>query len=136
MKDCIDHGQMVGKFTYGKKTVRRKSVGYHVWAYCTHHGLDPFSLKGTGKVIRHSCDNKRCINPEHMTLGTVSDNIQDAIERDLTKYKLDYDSATEIRRLHKEGRSISSLSRQFNVSWSAIDRVVKGSTWNDSSTSA
>lgn len=32
-------------------------------------------------VVRHSCDNRKCINPEHLIAGTVSDNIQDMIER-------------------------------------------------------
>lgn len=34
-----------------------------------------------GLVIRHRCDNGRCINPEHMLLGTIKQNIHDAIER-------------------------------------------------------
>jgi hypothetical protein len=33
-------------------------------------------------VVRHSCDNARCINPEHLLLGTVQDNNNDMLLRD------------------------------------------------------
>jgi hypothetical protein len=34
-----------------------------------------------GAHLRHSCDNPRCINPNHLTLGTAIDNNQDMITR-------------------------------------------------------
>jgi hypothetical protein len=33
-------------------------------------------------VVRHRCDNPRCVRPAHLTLGTLSDNVQDSIERE------------------------------------------------------
>lgn len=40
-----------------------------------------------GKVVRHKCDNPRCINPDHLESGTVLDNIKDMDGRD-RRYKL------------------------------------------------
>jgi len=34
-----------------------------------------------GLVIRHSCDNKKCINPKHLLIGTQKDNMLDARKR-------------------------------------------------------
>jgi hypothetical protein len=34
-----------------------------------------------GKIILHSCDNPRCIRPAHLSIGTYSDNINDAYRR-------------------------------------------------------
>lgn len=36
----------------------------------------------SGKVVRHTCDNPLCINPDHLISGTVLDNIQDMVDRD------------------------------------------------------
>ena len=32
-------------------------------------------------IVRHKCDNPKCVNPEHLELGTQLDNIHDAIDR-------------------------------------------------------
>lgn len=34
-----------------------------------------------GKLVRHRCDNRLCINPEHLLLGTQQDNIMDMVGR-------------------------------------------------------
>lgn len=34
-----------------------------------------------GKIVRHSCDNPPCVNPDHLLVGTQRDNIHDMIQR-------------------------------------------------------
>ncbi|QJD54916.1 hypothetical protein PssvBMR7_gp29 [Pseudomonas phage MR7] len=35
----------------------------------------------TGVIVRHTCDNSRCVNPEHLEPGTPADNSRDMVQR-------------------------------------------------------
>lgn len=73
------------KAGYGQFFVRRDPPGAHgqmfmanahKFAYILTHG--PVT---NGMVVRHQCDNPPCCNPAHLILGTMADNVADAIER-------------------------------------------------------
>lgn len=57
---------------YGKFNIRGKHMVAHRYSYELYKGSIP-----KGMCICHSCDNKLCVNPEHLWIGTQKDNIQD-----------------------------------------------------------
>jgi hypothetical protein len=72
MSGCwLWEGQIDGR-GYAKQIIDNKHVQVHRRAWAEVNGPIP-----RGMVICHRCDNKLCVNPEHLFCGTASDNMQD-----------------------------------------------------------
>ena len=61
---------------YGRISFGNRRVYAHVLAYQFVNGDIP-----DGMQINHTCDNRKCCNPEHLYAGTSSDNAIDAVVR-------------------------------------------------------
>jgi len=75
-----------------------------------------------GQVIRHLCNNPRCVNPFHLCLGTQQDNVNDMIRANRQGFvrKLDAKQIAEIR---ASDQTLSTLAKRYNVSITTIHRV-------------
>jgi len=84
-----------------------------------------------GMVIRHSCDNRWCVNPAHLSIGTHADNVADKVAkgRQGAKCKLTADQVRAIREALAEGTKQNALAAQYGVTTSAIQGIASGKTW-------
>jgi hypothetical protein len=61
---------------YGQVFVNKKTISAHKFSYETYK--EPVK---SGILVLHSCDNPSCVNPEHLFLGTQSDNMFDMYKK-------------------------------------------------------
>lgn len=95
--------------------------------FLEHHNYLP-------QVVRHTCDNPRCINPAHLIGGTHADNVRDRVERNRSaigsrngRAKLTEGRVRKIRRNNVE--TISGLSREYKVSRRLIKLIKDNKCW-------
>ncbi len=100
----------------------------HRDAYVKHKGDIP-----EGMVVRHTCDNRLCVNPEHLVLGTHKDNYEDAKSRNRHTHgtKSNHSSLTdEIMQVIKTSSERSAvLATRYKVSVAMIGRIKRGLAW-------
>jgi hypothetical protein len=65
------------KLRYHTMRIEGKVVKTHRYSYEKYYN----EQIPKGKIIRHKCDNPRCINPFHLEVGTRADNARDMVQR-------------------------------------------------------
>lgn len=95
---------------------------------------------GEGMVVKHRCDNKRCVNPEHLEMGTHQENTQEAYDRNLTNVrkgdvhpfaKITSKDVTDIRKAVANGPYgiQRQIAKQYGISQSTVSMIVNHINW-------
>ena len=61
---------------YGHFSLYGKKIKAHRYSWIMKYGEIP-----AGMLICHHCDNKACVNPDHLFIGTQSDNLKDCVRK-------------------------------------------------------
>lgn len=137
MSECVDHGKRRHAAGYAYVRHSGKRVRLHRLIYCQKAGVALEDIDGL--VVRHTCDNAWCINPEHLIIGTQADNIRDAVERgrnakgssngqsNLTPEAVMYCREHYVAYHPEFGEA--ALARRFGVGCSVVHDAIKGKTW-------
>jgi hypothetical protein len=118
---------------YGQVSIRGRVLKAHRVAYEFTRGPIPLGL-----FACHKCDNRACVRPDHLFLGTPRDNIQDAVQKGRMCAgerqwcaKLTGEQVVDIRRRYAEGGiTHKALAREFGVSSATICLIVTGKKWS------
>jgi hypothetical protein len=90
------------------------------WEIC--HGTIPF-----GKQILHKCDNPRCVRPDHLAIGTQSENILDSMAKE--RFPSCKVKATDIIAIRNDPRSQTKIARDYGTTRSCIQHIKSGRSW-------
>lgn len=92
-----------------------------------------------GLQMAHSCNNRSCVNPDHLSEKTSKENngadkrahgVDQSGER-CHLSKLTWESVREIRRRGNEGIKTKALAIDYGVSCSAISSILHNKTWKE-----
>lgn len=129
--ECWNYGGYIGKAGYGFTRWEGKPV---------HASWLAFHLSGgfldKGQEVCHTCDNRRCCNPNHLFAGTHKQNMQDCVQKGRQSKgvkvcfaKLTGNLVLAIREEAKAGATYQQLAEKYGISRQNASYVVRGITW-------
>jgi hypothetical protein len=117
------YGQI--SFQANKKT---NTIAAHRLSYLIYKGSIPDKM-----VVMHTCDTPSCVNPRHLVLGSVQDNLADMRNKNRHNFgerngghKLKASDVVEIR---ESDEPIALLANRYHVSAGQISRIKQGKSW-------
>lgn len=137
---CWRWNGYIGKNGYGQIQRGIRGAGFmnsHVAVWLlTHKSLPP-----QGMCVCHSCDNRACVNPAHLWLGTDADNNRDMRVKGRAKHvtgedhggaRLTWTQIREARALFKAGHKIADIARRYGMHRGNMCRIVHNRNWVES----
>lgn len=124
---------------YGQVSrIKKSPIGSHRLSWMLFNGPIP-----EGLFVCHTCDNRKCVRPDHLFLGTASDNSKDCWNKGRGKTsgvygikqwcsKLTPNKAEKIRDLVLcFGMSQREVARIYGLNQRTVYSIVHGETWID-----
>ena len=115
---------------FGWRSLYKHMVPAHRVAYELVHGAVP-----EGMCVCHTCDNRLCVNPSHLFLGTHLDNSNDKISKGRDRHALG-EAASKAKLSEKDVIFIrnsvdgpTALGRRFGVSPNQIWMIKTKRSW-------
>lgn len=134
---------------YGTINIDKRTYKAHRLSWIIHNGPIP-----DGMFICHHCDNRRCVRPDHLFVGTASDNMRDMVSKGRHPYptgddhparkdgsfilrgeqnpiaKLTEDDVRAIRSEYARGGiSQQAIADRYGVSQPVISSIIRREWW-------
>jgi hypothetical protein len=84
-----------------------------------------------GMCVLHTCDNRKCINPDHLFLGTRSDNMRDMCLKGRHGKSIGILDESTVRKIIIAIGTYQEIADQFETTLSIVTRIRTGKTWKN-----
>jgi hypothetical protein len=137
---CWEWQRSTNKAGYGQigtGSGKGRTINTHRLSWILHYGEIPFKMN-----VCHRCDNRKCVNPDHLFLGTQMDNVRDMHNKGRNarggapgerngSAKLKEMDISRIRELYAAGGiSQQRIADQYNCSQGIISQIILRKRWN------
>lgn len=127
---CHEWTRHVNAGGYGTASYKNKHWAAHRLAWTFLRGPIP-----AGMIVCHRCDNRRCINPDHLFLGTTQDNVDDKMQKGRFVARRGSRSGTakltdaQALAIRLDTRTQDVIANEYGVSQATVSLIKQGKAW-------
>lgn len=119
---------------YGTLSIDGRGVAAHRFSFELLNGPIPQGQGHHGTCVCHSCDNRSCVNPAHLFLGTHTDNMRDAFakerfDRKGVKHPRAKLTDNDIRSIRVDGRLLREIADDYGIGTTQACAIRNRKAW-------
>ena len=126
---CVSHALDKDKYPRVHRYGKDLRMSRYIWSLANHQEIPQ------GLLVMHKCDNPKCINPEHLKLGTHLENMRDKKEKGRCRKGSKHPGSllTEVKvyyiKFEAKDKSNYELAKMFNVKPATVKDIRRCKSW-------
>lgn len=117
--ECLIWNGCVDKDGYPRaRTKESQNLRVHRWVFEKLNGYSP-------EVVRHSCDNPRCLNPKHLLAGNPIINAEDRSKRGRTYGHVSEEEAQLVKTMREAGKLYKEIAIELNINVKRVEYILR-----------